>query len=429
MIPGALRTILLLAAGLHAAAGVALAQVTPAETIAVIQVHGNNVTPDTDVMALAGVTVGEPFTATTVVDVERRLRDSGRFEGVEVRRRFASIGDPSRIALVIIVDEHAVSVEVPGVPGTADAGPRIVRRRWPGNAMWLPILDAEDGYGLTFGALVAWPGVAGARSRISVPLSWGGQRQAGVEFDKTFARGPLSRVRAGVGITRRRNPFFDEPDTRRRVWGRVERRIGGHLWLGADAGVDDVTFAEEGERVGLLGADITFDTRLDPGLPRNAIFAKVSWARLAGERTDPFNTTTVDARGYVGLVRQSILIVRAEHDTSDKPRPRFSKPLLGGWSNLRGFQAGSFAGDTRTVASLELRVPTSSPLSVAKAGISVFVDAGKAYDRGVRFDDATLHVGAGAGVWLSATVVQAGVSVAHGRGSGTRVNVGIDLTF
>jgi outer membrane protein assembly factor BamA len=426
--PGALRTIVLLVVGLEAAAGAALAQETPAETIAVIQVHGNNVTADTDVIALAGVTVGEPFTAMTVADVRRRLIDSGRFEGAEVQKRFASIADPSRIALVIIVDEHAVNVELPGVP-RADAGPRIVRRRWPGNAMWLPILDAEDGYGLTFGALVAWSDVAGGRSRISVPLSWGGQRQAGVEFDKTFADGPLSRVRAGVGITRRRNPFFDEPDTRRRVWGRADRRVSEHVWLGADAGIDDVTFAEDGERVGLLGADITFDTRLDPGLPRNAVFAKVSWARLAGERTEAFNTTTVDARGYVGLVRQSILIVRAEHTTSDRPRARFLKPLLGGWSKLRGFEAGAFAGDTRTVASVELRVPTSSPLSVAKAGISVFVDAGKAYDHGVRFDDAKLHVGAGAGVWLSATVVQAGVSVAHGRGGGTRVNVGIDLTF
>jgi hypothetical protein len=155
----------------------------------------------------------------------------------------------------------------------------------------------------------------------------------------------------------------------------------------------------------------------------------MSWTRVDGDRADAFTATAIDGRGYLGLVGQSILIVRAEHDTSDKPRPRFLKPLLGGWSNLRGFKAGAFVGDTRTVGSLELRLPTSSPLSVARAGISFFVDAGKAYDHGVRFDDAPLHVGAGAGVWLSAAVVQAGVSVAHGRGSGTRVNVGIDLTF
>lgn len=423
-----MRTILILLATLASGVGLARAQDAPSETIAVIQVHGNNVTADTDVIALAGVSVGEPFTGTTAADVRRRLLDSGRFEGADVHKRFASLADPSRIALVIIVDEHAVSVELPGVPG-ALVEPRLVRRRWPGSAMWLPILDAEDGYGLTYGALVAWSDVAGARSRISVPLSWGGRRQAGVEFDKTFAQGALSRVRAGVGIDRRRNPFYDDHDTRRRVWGRAERRIVDGLWLGAGAGLDDVTFADQGERVGSVGADITVDTRLDPGLPRNAVFAKVSWTRLHGERTGAFNATTVDARGYVGLVRQLVVIARVEHDTSDRPRPMFLKPLLGGWSNLRGFEAGAFAGDTRTVGSLELRVPASSPLSVAKAGISVFVDAGKAFDHGVRFDDAKLHVGAGAGVWLSAAVVQAGVSVAHGRGSGTRVNVDIDLTF
>jgi hypothetical protein len=51
---------------------------------------------------------GDPFTPGTLDAVRRRLIDTGRFEGIEVRRRYASIADPSQIALVIIVDEHAV---------------------------------------------------------------------------------------------------------------------------------------------------------------------------------------------------------------------------------------------------------------------------------------------------------------------------------
>ncbi len=410
------------------AAGPALAQDPAAEIVATIQVQGNNVTPDADVMSLAGVSVGDPFSPAMLDDVRRRLLASGRFEGAEVLKRFASIADPSRIALVIVIDEHAVRVELPDPTESGDPAPRI-RRRGPANAMWLPILFGEDGYGLTYGALVAWPDVAGVRSRVSVPLSWGGRRTAGVEFDKTFAGGWLSRVRAGGGVDSRRNPAFDERDTRRRVWGRVERRITDHLRLGASAGWDHVTFADDSDRFASVGADVTFDTRLDPGLPRNAVFAQLAWSRLDVDRTGVLQTAQVEVRGYLGLVRQTVLEARIEHDAADASRPPYLKPLLGGWSNLRGFPAGSFFGDTLTAGSLELRLPTSSPLSVAKAGISVFVDAGKAYDRGVRFDEAPLQVGAGAGVWLSATIVQAGLSVAYGRDSGTRVNVGVDLTF
>jgi hypothetical protein len=295
--------------------------------------------------------------------------------------------------------------------------------------MWLPILDAEDGYGVTYGALVAWPDLVGRRSRVAVPLSWGGRRQAALEVERVFASGPLTRALGGAAIDRQRNPAFDEHDTRRRVWARVERAVTTSLRLGAGLGWEDVTFADEGDRFASFSTDVTYDTRLDPGLPRNAVFARASWVRREGDGAGVFHILSADARGYVGLIGQSVLAARVEHDRANRARPRYLQPLLGGWSNLRGFRAGAFADDTRTAGSLELLLPTSSPLSVARAGFSVFVDAGKSYGQGTRFADAPLRVGAGAGVWLSATVVQVGLSVAHGRGAGTRANVGIDLTF
>ena len=157
------------------------------DTIAAIQIHGNHVTTDDEVVRLAGIALGEPFLATTVNDVSSRLRKTGRFDQVEVLKRFASIEDPSRITVVIVVNEGPVRVEVPDDP---DLPLRIVKRRGLTNLMLLPILDAEDGYGLTYGARVSYVGVTSRRGRVSAPLTWGGQKRAAAEFDRPFTSGP-----------------------------------------------------------------------------------------------------------------------------------------------------------------------------------------------------------------------------------------------
>jgi outer membrane protein assembly factor BamA len=121
--------------------------------------------------------------------------------------------------------------------------------------------------------------------------------------------------------------------------------------------------------------------------------------------------------------------VRGVREDADAPLPLYLRSLLGGWSSLRGFEAGAFTGDTMTTGSVELRVPLGSPVHIAQAGVSVFVDAGRAYDKGERFGDQPLHRGVGAEAWMAATVFHLGVSVAHGRGAGTRVNFGAGLSF
>ena len=105
------------------------------------------------------------------------------------------------------------------------------------------------------------------------------------------------------------------------------------------------------------------------------------------------------------------------------------KSLLGGWSSLRGFKAGSFVGDTMVTGSIELRIPLTTPLSVGKLGVSVFADTGTAYEKGQRFRDQTLRTGIGGSVWFTAAAFRMGLSVAHGRGADTRVNFGGGLTF
>jgi len=399
----------------------------PAEVIAEIQVHGNHVTPDADIIALAGIAIGAPVTPDSVAQVRARLKASGKFDEVEVLKRFASISDPTQITLVIIVDEGPVRIEFERAPDGEEVA--VIRRRSGfRNLMFLPILDGEDGYGLTYGVVASLAGVAGPRSRLSFPLSWGGTRRAGVEVEKNFASGPVTRVELGAAVQRRTNPAFDEDDDRRRVWGRAERTLG-HVRIGGTATWERVTFGPLEDDLKTIGADVTLDTRIDPAYPRNAIWATATWERVGFERGGSLHRTRLDGRGYLGLVGQTVLVVRGLREGANGPQPAYMRPLLGGWSNLRGFEAGAFVGDIVVAGSAELLIPITSPLSVARLGVSAFVDTGVAYDYGQRLKDQVNQTGVGGSVWLTATVFRLSLSVAHGRRAGTRVNVGGGFTF
>jgi outer membrane protein assembly factor BamA len=395
------------------------------ETIAAIQVHGNHVTTDAEITAIGGVTVGAPFGPATIADVTARLRASKRFDDVTVLKRFASIADPLQIVLVIVVNEGSVRIEI---PRDSSEPVRVVRRRGFRNLMFMPILDAEDGYGVTFGARVAWVGALGRRSRLSFPLTWGGLKRAGAEVEHTFARGPLTRVEVGTAIQRQRNPAFDEDDDRTRAWVKAERALGP-VRLGTQAAWQRVSFAEIREDVRSAGVEAVLDTRLDPVLPRNAVYAAAGWERLFFSTGGETNRTRLDGRVYVGVFRQWVFVARAiRHEASD-PLPPYLRYLLGGWSNLRGFKAGSFTGDTLVAGSIELRIPLNATISIAKLGVSIFADAGKAYDKGQRFRDIPLQRGYGGSVFITVAAFRLSLAVAHGVGSGTRVNFGGGLTF
>ncbi len=178
-----------------------------------------------------------------------------------------------------------------------------------------------------------------------------------------------------------------------------------------------------------VGGEATLDTRIDPVLPRNAVYAGVSASRVLVSGNPGLTLVHLHAEGDVGLIGQTILVVRAERQASSAPLPPYLKPLLGGNSSLRGFEAGSFIGDIVANGSVEIRVPLSSPLSIGKLGVSVFADTGKAYDSGQRFGDAPYHTGVGGSVWIAATAFHMSLAVAHGLGASTRVNFGVGLTF
>ncbi len=390
------------------------------ETITEIRVHGNATIADDEVIRLAGVGVGTPLAPDAIAAIEKRLRDSGRFDEVLVRKGYRSLA-MDQVALVLIVHER---------PGVSPTGERpSVLRRLRNRLMFLPILSYDDGYGFTYGLRTSTVNALGLGERLSVPASWGGTRRIALEADRTFHGGPLTRVLGSVGLSQRENPFFELDDRRTDVSGRVERRVFRNLVLGAGATHTNVTFGGEDDRFWTGGADVTLDTRGDPAFPSDAVLLGAAWNTLRVNQREPIGRLRLDGRGYKRVFRQVVAAVRAQYDRADAQLPPYEAWLLGGGSTLRGFPAGSFIGDRRLVGSAEVRVPFSSPLSVGRLGVTVFYDAGIIAPFGTPLGDAPIHRGAGAGLFLLAPLINLNLSVAHGLHDGTRVVFGTGFSF
>ena len=399
-----------------------------AETIREIRVHGNAAVRDEDVLKLAGIAIGEPLTPDSLKLVEKRLKDSNRFETIEVRKRYRSLDDPTDVAVVLVVHER------PGVVSAAGGGIRRVSRPWhrvvSDRLMFFPILTYEDGYGFTYGARFSTVDLLGAGERLSTPLTWGGTKRAALEFERTFKTGPITRVFSSFGIWNRENPHFEIDDQRVELKARAERQFAHMVRLGVDASRSSVSFGQLDDRLWTVGTNAVLDTRGDPAFPGNAVVLGAGWSRLNVRGRNAINRYNTDTRGYLRVVRQAVLAGRVQYFTSDATLPPYERLLLGGSSNLRGFRTGTFDGDRMIVTSAELRVPITSVIHGAKFGVDVFTDASKAADFGTRLQDASWRRGAGAGIFMIAPLVKINLDVAHGfDGGGTRVSLGTGFSF
>jgi outer membrane protein assembly factor BamA len=391
------------------------------EVVGEVRIHGNYRTPDAQVLSLAGVAIGRPLEANGLEAVATRLRRSGRFEAVEVRKLGRSLDDPSDVALIIIVRE------VPGADALGNLpGPFARLGR---SLMALPVLDYVDGYGLTLGGRLSFVNVLGRDGMVSVPLTWGGTKRAAIEIDKRVLGAPISRVQVSAFVSSRDNPHFDVGDRRSGVALEVSRSFRTIVTAGARAGWASVTFGAARDRVATYGVHLAADTRSNPAFPRNAILAEADWTRLDSRRQAPVNRFQSGFRGYVGLPWTAVLAVGGTFESADGPEPDFEKALLGGADNLRGFRAGSFAGDNLLAASIELRVPTTSPMRFGQSGIVVFGDAGSAWNHGEHRRDAPVERGYGAGWYLVAPFVRVNIDLGYGVGKGARLHVVTGLKF
>lgn len=389
------------------------------EKITEIRVHGNHTTPDADVLKLSGLIPGADASEPALKEAERKLTSTGRFEGVELRRRYLSIDDPSRILVMIVVDEHPAVSASDLTPGPL--------KRFRAAQMWLPILKHEDGYGFTYGARLAFKDTLGDRSRLAVPMTWGGERRIGLEAERSFD-GPISIVRGGVGLYRRVNPFFDLADRRTEVRAEADRIFTSWFRAGVDARVANVTFGPDYEaRHSAAGFHTVLDTRIDPSFPRNAIHTEIAWERLFfGGSAGRWNT---DARGYIGVGGSLVLALRAQLIKADRGLPFAEQSLLGGSGTVRGYRTGHRAGDNLLASSAELRLPLNSPLTFGRFGLKAFVDAGTAWNHGGRWDEERFDRGIGGGVYIGGGPFIIDLDIAKPRTGNVRAHFGMGVTF
>jgi outer membrane protein assembly factor BamA len=182
--------------------------------------------------------------------------------------------------------------------------------------------------------------------------------------------------------------------------------------VGGGARLANVRFAAADDTFVAPRVDVTLDTRTDPAFPRNAVHAVAALEQLRFDGGPRIARRTLDARGYVGLFRSSVLALRVTTSQSRDPLPRYEQALLGGISTLRGYDFGYRVGDNLATLSAEVRVPFTSPVYMGKFGVKAFVDAGTVYPAGEKLSDQTMERGVGGGVFITWAVLRMGLDVA-----------------
>jgi len=359
-------------------------------------------------MTLVGVQIGDPLTDDTLRLIESHLRDHDRVGSVEIRKRYRSLNDTSRVVLLIVIKESVSVAE---------------------KFMFLPVFTWTDEYGITYGARFATIDLLGAGERISLPLTWGGEKQAAVEPSWQLDAAALTRLEGGFGVLRRTNPHFDVEDTRQRAWVRGVKRWGSFEIDGA-AEWADVTFADsEGPQV-TYGIGARIDTRQDTRLPRNAFYVGAGMQHL--ELLDGnmgFNRPELDIRGYKSFIGRSIIASQVYYRGTDGRLPDWERPFLGGAATVRGYDAGEFIGDNIALASVELRVPLTAPAPVGLVGLDFFFDTGTVYDYGTPLGKAKFRHGVGGGIFFFAAFIGLKVDVAYDLDDSVRFHFSTGFRF
>lgn len=397
--------VVLIGASAWFVASTAVAQ-PAAAPIVEIQAHGNYVTPDAEVVAMSGLRVGEAASEATLAAALARLEASGRFAAADVQKLSRSIDDPNDVVVMLFVEElPGASVDVPR-PGWLT--------QTAAGLQWLPVLRYDEGYGVTYGLQPAVADLAGASSRLSVPLTWGGERRAALDFTRSFAGPIVSRFAASADIRRTEHPAFRVIERRTGGRARVERQLGSSLRLGAAAAREQVRFGEERGDVTAYTADLTLDTRLDPAFPRNAVWGRAELGRL-DVATGVRRRHRIDGHVAVGLVAGSALTLSAFQISADGALPAYEQAMVGGGPSLRGYRLGYRVADNAAGASASWALPLGSPLHMARIGVRLFADWAGVYQAGTKWQDAAYDRGVGAGWFAQAPGFTLGLDVARGR--------------
>ena len=403
------------------APGVLARQPAP-ETVVDLRVHGNHSIPDDAVLALAGVAVGDIVDAGVVEAVTLRLETSGRFETVEVRKRYRSLTATDRIALIIVVREGPrASVRNPVVRSFA---------RLAGQSMFLPVVRYDEGYGMSYGARFSLVDVLGASSRVSVPATWGGDKRVALEVERPLPGGVAERLRGGGSYGRRTHPYFGVEDRRTRAWVGVDRELGNGLRTGVETAWEEVGFLGSSDRLTRLSVGVEYEGVSAGAFPRDDVRLRAAVERIAvAGWPAAVIRPRIDAQAFKGVGGQAVLAARVLFEGASAALPPYEQSLLGGGGNLRGWRVGARVGDRLAAASLELRLPLGSPISMGNAGVRFFYDTAAAYDVGRSLGDQRFLKGAGAGVFLTMPFGSLHLDAGHDFRGSVRIHAGAGRGF
>lgn len=399
-----------------------LAQSPPAETVVDLRIHGNHTIPDGEVLALAGIAVGDVVDQVVVDAVTQRLEASGRFEAVEVRKRYRSLTATDRIALIIVVRERPrASVRNPVVRSLA---------RLAGQSMFLPVLRYDEGYGVSYGARFSLVDVLGRGSRVSVPATWGGDRRLAVEAERPLPGRAVDRLRGGGSYGRRTHPYFGVEDRRTRAWVGFDRELERGLRAGVQAAWEEVGFVGPTDRLTRLTVGVEYDGVSAGAFPRDDVKLRAAIERLGiTGRSGAVLRPRIEAQAFKGVGGQAVLAARFLFEGASAALPPYEKSLLGGGGNLRGWRVGARVGDRLAAASVELRLPLGSPISMGNTGVRVFYDTAAAYDAGRPLSSQRFLKGAGGGVFLTVPFGSLHLDVGHDLHGSMRIHAGAGLGF
>ena len=423
-----------------ASAAAALATMPPAvsaaqertarEAVVEIRVHGNLSLSDAEVIALAGVELGDGAGPDLTGAVRERLEASGRFETIDVRRLYRSLTATDEVALVIVVRERpGARWRNPVARALAGVGRRL---------MVAPIVDHREGYGVAYGALTSFVDAFGAGSRLSAPATWGGHKRIALEMDAPVPGPLVDRLRAVGWRGRRRHPYFEADDDRTGLEVAVERGLRGRFRLNGAVAWEDVRFSARAERLFRSAVYLDYgDFRETPATARrNTVVVRAGIERFAavggpGAVLRP----RVDARAYAAVGGQAIVAARLFFAGASAPLPPYERALLGGSpaarGTLRGWPAGAAVGDRLAAASVELRLPVTSLLSEAQVGLRVFADTAAVYDAARSVRQARFLEGAGVGVFVMPPGFgfPVAIDVAHDFAGGVRTHASAGFGF
>jgi outer membrane protein assembly factor BamA len=349
------------------------------EIIVEARFRGNFTTSDEEMIRLAKIEIGVPVDAVSFENIRQRLLKTGRFERVEVSKRYRSLSSSEKVILLVTVREKQSAMS---------------------KFMFMPMLKLNDEYGFTYGLRTTAKNLLGFKERLSIPLTWRGVRRAALESEFEVHNPIFNTLTLAVDVTRKENPYYRTSDFRRGVQVGLRRRLKRFEvrvhsgWTGIDFGSQNSSFVT-------FGTSFIFDTRQDVNLPRDAFYTGIAWERLqilnGGQG---FNRYTLDLRGYKGVIGQMVLAGQFLHRTVDGRLPDFERPFLGGANTLRGYKPGAFIGDNIVTSSIEMRMPLTSPRAVYHAGINVFLDSGAVYDYGTSIGNTDFKYGTGIGCFF-----------------------------